>query len=305
MAERISTEILSIVAVVVWAVVTLGSAPAGASSLQENFNDYGASNIPLNGLNGGSGFGGAWASSGSDPVFVSLASGAGNNLGYRYDNTGNESDAVGSGADGAAGANGGTVNDFAARSVGSLSGTLWISILVRFENSTDDVYLWLDSGDLIGIEDQQAVVDYGGGVNIEGAGADDDDLPGSDPLFAVHTPHLLLLKVVFDSPGLAESYSFWVDPTLDGSEAGLGPALFNRAGINALAGALTNIGVAFSGSSGRLDAIRLSNDADGLLDVASPGFPVPALSRPGFGLLGLLLSLAAAYGISGRKEGRS
>jgi hypothetical protein len=100
---------------------------------------------------------------------------------------------------------------------------------------------------------------------------------------------------------LAESYRLWVDPSLDGTEASLGSPLFPRTGLNALAGSLTNIGVAFSGSGGTLDAIRLSNDADGLLDVASPAASVPALSQSGLGLLGLLLSLAAAYGISRRE----
>jgi hypothetical protein len=245
----------------------------------------------LNGLNGGSGFGGTqWASSGNDPVYVSLATGAGNNLSYGYDNTGNETDASGAGADGAAGDNGGTLTDIAVRSVGSLAGTLWISALVRYDSPTDDVYLWLDSGDLIGIEDQQAVLDYGSGVSIEGAGVDDDDLPGSDPVFAVNATHLLLLKIVFDAPSLADNYSFWVDPTLDGTEAGLGAPLFTRTGINALGGALTNVGVAFSGSGGRLDAIRLSNDADGLLDVANVPEPAPAL-----------LVLAGLVGIAARR----
>ena len=270
-----------------WQVTMLfGGAPAIAASMSEHFNDYGPSAVALNGLNGGSGWPGAWSSSGSAPIYVSLSAGDANNLSYPYDNTGNEANASAAGADGAAGDNGGTLTDRAIRSVGSLDGTLWISALVRYDSPTDDVNIWLDSADLIGIQDQQAVLDYGSSVDIEGTGADDDDVAGVDPVFAVDTTHLLLLKVVFNSPSLTDSYSFWVNPPLDGTEGGLGLPLFSRTGINALGGALTNVGIAFSGSGGRVDSIRLSNDPDGLTDVAAvPGPATGWLLMTGLALL--------------------
>jgi hypothetical protein len=95
--------------------------------------------------------------------------------------------------------------------------------------------------------------------------ANDTVAAGSD--FAEGTTHLLLSRLTIGADGNNDNLDFWVNPNLTGGEVGLGAPLLSFSGNDAFGTSLTNIGISFTGPLSQIDAIRISNAADGFAQV--------------------------------------
>lgn len=251
--------------------VVLGTGSAAhAATATEHFNDYGETRTDLIGRSGSeTGWVGPWANNASPDYHPGVR------LTYadpNYDNTPNGGNAD----DGAAGVIvGGGVNSgqVATRSFAApLTGTVWVSALLRYTEAAaasptvGEGLLWFDktanaTANFIAIRnnagDGQAVLRYAG----------TDTKIGS---FAKDTTHLLLARLTVGA--VNDSISFWVDPNLSGGEAGLPAPTLSTSGADAYGPALEDIGVSFAYDGSFIDAIRVSNDADGFARV----IPEPA-----------------------------
>ncbi len=160
----------------------------------------------------------------------------------------------------------------------ALTGTVWVSFLTRFANTTGESFLYLDRGQndsiYFGAVAQNPTIRFGSGAG--------DILTGSSTL-AVDQVHLLLARIVIDSVDANDSIDLWVNPNLASGVAGLGAANVASSGVDSVGTGLGAIGVGFRRDQTNLDAIRFSNDADGFAQVTS----VPEPSAAILALLGL------------------
>lgn len=258
-------------AVLVAGSIGLGASAAQSATIVENF-DYGDTSgnlsIPEPGRGTGTGgWGGGWFGDGS-PDYV-----ADRNLAYTasgYSNAGN--------GGGVAAQGGGDAGSIASRLFESpiTSGTVWISALAEISSNSGDALLWLrndphgPNANAVSIRGSVntagtgpvAYLRYGGNTNTQ-----------TTETYALDTAHLLLAKVDVNYDGTSDRIQFWVNPNLTGGEAGLGAPLLMGEGADMMA-AVAGVRVSFGNIGSALDAIRISNDADGFTQVTA--VPEPA-----------------------------
>jgi hypothetical protein len=268
-----------------------------AATVSEYFNDYGTVNGQLSGLAGGSGWSGAWTG------ITTLLYTAGTQVNYSatgYSTTGNASDAN----DGSATGSG--TGSIAYRQFTGMTGSIWLSVATTEPALTSDFLFWLDKTDTstAGTSRDFAALRGSTGVTPAAGGGPPEPLIELDAVldssnnvdFAINTPHLMLLRVDMNFSGSNDRVLFWVDPDLSGGEAGLGQTVGSTNGPVYLKNSsdcfgLTFDGIGLSSSTGgvAIDAIRISNDADGYT-FAATGVPEPScglLLATGVALLGL------------------
>ncbi len=141
--------------------------------------------------------------------------------------------------------------------------TVWVSALVQLDALGDNQQslLWLDSlgGDgsegWVGLaEDGTLQAQLGTSAVISGPGIGADQLDQA---------HLLLLRIEMNALGDEDHFDAWLNPDL----AELGPADLELDGRDLFGDLLEGLGASFGSGGGWLDAIRVSNEADGLWDV--------------------------------------
>ncbi|HEX7010548.1 MAG TPA: hypothetical protein VF184_11230 [Phycisphaeraceae bacterium] len=255
------------------AAASLGLASAAwAETITEYFNGYGESTVDLSGLGAaGDGWSTGWIDN-TNPDYV-----PGTQLTYTaagYSNAGNESGPD----DGAAVYGGGTAGSIVRRGVGEfpgLGGTIWVSALVRISEANGEVLLWLggsSANNYIAIRTGQVAFRYNGASQTGAA-------------VATNQTHLMLAKIQVNVDGDNDTIEYWFDPDLSGGEAGLGAAVFSGSGQHVFGQTtvegetvlldMSGIRLSFAGAGSTIDAIRISNDADGFLKVTS-AIPEPA-----------------------------
>jgi hypothetical protein len=236
----------------------------------ENFNNYGTSDTNVAGLGSAGGeFTGAWAGS-NNPDYA-----PGQNLNYfapGYNNTGNETGPE----DGAARQGGDpNVGNGAYRTLAGsgLTGTIWASALARVDG-IGRVSFRFDDPRVVGPIYAQL---RGTGDGMVSASITYDNLTITDTSspdrFLASETHLMLIRLGIDP--VTTTFALWVNPDLSGGEAGLSTPLYNvSAPTNDMIGpTLQDVGVGFFGTGETslrlLDAIRLSNDIDGFIQVTA------------------------------------
>ncbi len=268
--------------------LTLGLIPFLASlatlhgqAIVENFNDYGDTRVDLLNLGtAGGGWAGPWQNS-FRPDYLPGARLTYNQPGYAYNsaNLAGATHGVASYHDGTGSQSGQVARRAFAE---PLTGTVWISFLAHIDgpaaNNTEggapinpDVIFWLNHGqspaNFVALRSQVDETKPNG-YRVAGvsrfAGAD-TFAEGSD--FAEGTTHLMLSRLTINADGNNDNLDFWVNPDLTGGEAGLGIPLLSFSGQNAYGSSLANIGVSLTGPLSQIDAIRISNDADGFAQV--------------------------------------
>jgi hypothetical protein len=261
------------------------TAAVNAATMTEYF-DYGdipVANMlgpaPSLGLNGGSGWGGAW----QVPTTPSSTA----NVSYAPNSTIVFNNAYYSGAGNLSGATHGVamssttdnVSYRAARSFPTaLTGTIWISMLVRHgSNTTGDALIWLYTP---GAATEAAVNTFiglrsGDQPNLRYIGA----TTTASELTSANTSLLYLARISIDASGSNDALDFWVKKETDdiSSVEALGVPLLSKSTGNPFGAGLEKM--AFSGVGGSADTIydslRVSNDANAF-DVVRVGVPEPA-----------------------------
>lgn len=257
--------------------IAVASSNANAATVVEYFNNYGsnAASLASQGSAGG-GWSGGWGGSNA-PGYQN-----GQGLTYSatgYANTGNES---GSNDGGSLWGGTGGGGDVASRALATgLTGTVWISALTkqnRGSDTTAESKLWIDQGDVdtsyVGLVNREAAINTGSG-----------DTFGTST-FANNTTHLFLLRLVLDGSGSDDSLDFWINPDLSTGVGGLGTADNSISGSDFFGTSLDGIGVSFRRQNSMIDAIRISNEANGFDLVTNP---VPEPSSVALWLTGALL----------------
>jgi MYXO-CTERM domain-containing protein len=244
---------------------------ASAATVTESFDTYGASSASLSGLGSASG---AWSTGWIDnaaPTYYPNVPLTLNKTGYS--NLDNGVGAAGYGTTGNAGST-------ARRGLTypGLNGTVWVSALAQISTG-GDALLWFGGStapsNFVGLRSGVAAFKYNGGTQLNGASV------------TLNTPHLLLAKVQVGGGSAADSIDIWLDPDLSTGEAGLPTASFSGSGSQifgsdgSTALDMSGIKVSFNLTGSYIDAIRISNDADGFTQVTM--VPEPAA----MGLLGL------------------
>jgi len=248
---------------------------ASAAFLTDYFNGYGATNADLNTKGAaGSGWAGGWTGT-AEPDYQ-----ANNQLTYGgvgYSNAGNNS----AGTDGRAHFGGGNSNSLATRNFSTgMNGTVWVSWLtsnegnnlyaaqLSFDGSFNNYFRILDSasgGGVIG--NRQGVFN---GVVVNPSLVD-------MPAYTDNTTGLLLAKIDMNYSGALDRITMWLNPNLTSGLGSIGSGFVLGSGVDVFGPTLDSVSVSFSRSFGAIDAIRVSNDADGFFDVT--GFveaPLPA-----------------------------
>ncbi len=87
----------------------------------------------------------------------------------------------------------------------------------------------------------------------------------------------MLLRIVLDGSGSDDTLDFWMNPDLTSGAGGLGIPDNSISGSDFFGTALDGIGVSFRRDNSTIDAIRISNDADGFAQVTSVPEPSTAL----------------------------
>ena len=264
------------------AIGLLALAPSARSAVAvEYFNDYGTTSptgLVSGGLNGGSGWSGAWQGGASNSYFQAANptySGTG------YSDTGNDN-----GADDGV-ARGSSTSSIAYRNLadGGMGGTIWLSAIVN-QTASGDMLLWLDktnttaSGvdrDFVALRGStgtspagdntpEAVMSYNGGT----------DLTSSTVNFAAGT-HLFLVRIDMNYSAALDRVSFWINPDLTGGEAGIGTAIYTAGTLDTFGTVFDGIGISSDGTQSTIDAIRISNESNGF-NFVTTGIPEPSLS---------------------------
>jgi len=289
-----------LVAAVATMALSGGVAPGGAAS--EHFNGYGTSEVNLGGLGAaGDGWAGGWvggASSGRPFYKPSVQLGLG---ALGYSNDGNDSGA-GDGAAGSGTTAGGPAYN---RTFDSpMTGTIWMSVLMAGDGTA-------------GTEEGGHLYVRGGNTNcyigmrrgttspptpIVSLRAPDNsglwtDWNYGDPL-SEGDANLFLVKI--EQSAGADAFSMWVNPDLSGGEAGLGTPVSELTTLDWLpAAGMTGVGLGFYKNTTIVDAIRVSNDADGynvVLGITDDGAaPIPEPAS-------MLLVLVGACGVLRRRR---
>jgi hypothetical protein len=277
---------------------------AKAATVVEFFNNYGNDGNLKGKGTAGDGWQGAWA--GTEPVtpgsVLAPQYDAGVSLNFgsvNYDNSANETGTDDGLANRGAG---GTGAHYAARALATgMTGTVWVSALGRYTSNTADAILTLDTTagtgtSFVPIRDRDAVMrtTIVGGTAITdtnefGAG-------GADNVYAADSTYLMLVRIQMNVSGpsnVNDQVDFWIFdndaatttvPALPSTAAGL-PAnpSFSKLG-DFYGGTFDAVGVSFEDAGSQIDAIRLSNDANGFEQVTT-AVPEPgALSALALGL---------------------
>ena len=252
-----------------FASVSTNAAPTnGSARVYEYFNNYGSNGLDrLSGLGGGGGWLSSWLNDTADTVSYN----AGMQTAYDVSDYSDSGNLAGPSHGRALMSPGDNPDIIIRRSVAvPLKGTVWLSCLVRHEdNAVGDMRLWFDTvtpgneaDTFVGLrEGDVPTMRYGG-----------TELTGVD-LLSARKDLLLLVKVVLDVSGAADSLSFWVRTEQDDirTEAHLGPALLATNGVDILGEALTYIGLSGgSGMNANVDALRISDGPTAFQDVVEP-----------------------------------
>lgn len=248
----------------------------------EHFNACAATNRNVVGLNGGSGWSGAWeaATAPGKAQFVVGTQLVSTSQGVYFSNAGNSNTADSGCARWQAAGSAIVARPFAE----GLNGTIWISALAQLTGG-DRAYIWLDaragvnggnSGTFFGLDGE------GGALTMR---FNDTSAPYAEifvpAAIATGTPHLLLARVELNHAAGDDRVAFWCDPDLSGGEAGLGaPAILSTsiATGDALGDTLDAIGIQLEDRDGDgvgslVDAIRVSSLPNAFHDVTAPPTP--------------------------------
>jgi len=301
--------------------LSLSLACTASVLITEDF-DYGeldgTNNISIDGLNGGSGWSGAWSAgfAGDPGEFYSLE-----NLTVstsNYTNTGapvdndefNLGGDIGGSFSQQDGGADGAPDNAGIRSFSAQTGTTWISVLMQsggdefnrvtrlyinppaapsFDNNTGNYFGLQGAGTESAPEPHNAVANISGN-NTNAASAAKD------------TPHLFVAKLETDVSASNDRLSLWFDPTIASqTESGLGTADFVSADTADIWGSsITNIAlhVRQQRGAGFIDSLRISGvDGDGGVQEVLSGAPIP---EPGS--FALALGLASLTGIALRRR---
>lgn len=257
---------------------------AHAAFVEEYFNGYGSGDVNLSGLGStGGGWAGAWAND-TGPNYQ-----GGSQLTYTatgYSNLGNSSGTT----DGRAHEGGGATTNIATRTLATgMTGTVWVSALMSDEGGADfAAALVLDVGAATtnslriveqGTDTDQRSTFYNGAENQPGAGV-------GMGAYVDGTVGLLLVRVDMDHNGSGhDRVTAWFNPDLSGGQSTIGSGFLVGETVDVFGPTFDGLGVAFSRGNGVIDAIRISNDANGfqLVTTAVPEPTAPAL----LGCLGL------------------
>lgn len=268
---------------------------ARAATFTEYFNDYGTTNQNLSGRNGGTGWSGAWTGN----TAVQYVAGAQ----AVYSATGYSSAGNDTGSNDGAVRGGGT--PLLANRTMSLTGTIWYSAVVTQTATGVDTLLWLDKADTVTTGTTREFVSLRGSTGLTGGAGTppepeisyegtDDNSSSTD--LAINTPHLVLLRIDINYSGALDRIRYWIDPNLSGGEAGLGLTVgstngpkYAKSSLDAYGATFDGIGISTTSSGNTVDAIRLSNEADGFIFVTT-GVPEPlSAASLTLGAAGLLL----------------
>lgn len=257
---------------------------ARATFVTEYFNNYGESRQALSTVNSpeAPGWAGDWI--GDRAVDYKPA----DNLSIvrpGYDNAGNET----SNNDGAAGHGGGFAGNTVVRKIDvnpllagqqGMTGTIWVSALVRQFAKGTDVLLHLDypdgPGNYIALAGSTGIKAPFDGVPEPIMQYANETFTTSEADLPIDATYLLVAKIVMNSSADgADSLEFWVDPPM-ASEAALGVPVYSRDTVDAFGGEFSGVGISFGVpfpfvAGGRLDALRMSNDADAFDDIRGVG----------------------------------
>lgn len=254
-----------------WTVSSDGS--ARAATAYDHFNDYGETRFDLLG-NAGSesdGWAGPWENNGAPDYYPGVQL---NYSALGYTNAPNQSD-LNDGAAGISEGGGITASSVATRSfTAGLTGTVWVSALGthtlsdQVPGETGNVLFWFDKAGVAANNDFMAI--RGEVAHLRFLGVNQ-----STGSFPIDETHLLLAKIELDVSGANDAISFWVNPDLSGGEAGLPAPTLSASGADAYGAALDNIGVSFVYNGSFIDAIRVSNEADGFAKVVAPAATPP------------------------------
>ncbi len=269
--------------------IGLTGVSAQAATITEYFNNYGTSDLAANGLGAAvGGWAGAWISGTNYANYKANTalsySGSGYTASLNQTDTNDGTLAAGSAAG---------VGNVSFRSLSpAMTGTVWVSSLVSVAANGKDILMAMDtssintnfvalrgstgtdSGNTLKVP--EPVIKYNNGTDS-----------GNNLTFAAGTTHLFLLKIVMNYSGTSDSVDFWVDPTL-GASAPTSAAIYSKNVADVFGVDFGGVGFSFASGGGSVDAIRISNDTDGYVQVT--GIPEPALGLLTW--LGLTLPLA-------------
>jgi len=258
---------------------------ASAGTIVEYF-DYGsASGTNLTGHGGKDGdWSTGWEPAEATPDYYPNVNLTYDAIGYSNDGNGPNTGAVG------ADAGGGSAGSKAKRGITypGYKGTVWISALVKVADNSSDALLWLggsNSNNFVAIRGKDLVLRYNG-----------VDSKTAAPVIADQT-NLFLVKVVVGEGSAPDSVDFWFNPDLSQGEQGLPQPALSGSGSHIFGMAdgdyldLSAVQVSLAKVGSYIDAIRISNDADGFMKVTA--VPEPAVA----GLAGVI-----SLGVLGRRH---
>ncbi len=266
-------------------------AVASAAYISEYF-DYGDTQVNLDGLGGGFGWGGDW-------VRTAGYGGAGDYTKYipstnlssvtpGYENLDN----VGGSAGGAS-----RLNRTTWRSTGGLDGTIWLSLLLRFNAGFDQGHSVVSFNPTL--SDESAVpnrfsVRPGNSGNTPQNFTYDGvttTVPSSTFNFVTNQTYLMMVRIVVDETGANDRLDIWTHVGNATSIAALGTPDFSQADADVFGSSLNTFGIVVRDT--RIDAIRISNAANAFSFATTGVIPEPAT--------GLLLALG--FGVAVRRRG--
>src|SRR5690606_12162770 len=172
---------------------------------------------------------------------------------------------------GAAGYGGGNAGNITSRLFDeTMTGTIWVSALAQVTSNSGDVVLWFrddphgPNANFIALRGSATGIDTAPAAVLR-YGASDNSV--STDTFALNTTHLLLARSPVDHQDDLDRIEFCVNPDLSGGEAGLGAPLLSDDGASVFDNGVAGARLSFEIAGGVIDAIRISNDADGFTDV--------------------------------------
>jgi hypothetical protein len=274
-----------LVAILFGAGILCASAVASAAYISEYF-DHGDTQVNLDGLGGGFGWGGDWVrtagygSAGDYTKYMPTT-----NLGSAvpgYENLDN----VGGSAGGAS-----RLNRTTWRSTGGLDGTIWMSMLIRFNQGFDSGHSVISFNAL---HSDETTVPNRFSVRPGNAGNTPQNfiynnvlttVPSSTFNFVTNQTYLMMVRIVIDETGTNDRLDIWTHVADATSIATLGTPNFSQADADVFGLSLNTLGLVVRDT--RFDAIRISNAANAFRFVTTGIIPEPA-SAVLLGLAGLL-----------------
>jgi len=276
MIHKMTRSLLAAVLAAAW----LGciAIPAGAAVIAtEYFNGYGATDLTMEAIPDGGGFGwtSEWGAANIGTDDNEYRAGANLTISKPgYDNSENLSGTT-HGAVGFDANNAGPSTS--ARTLNTTATTVWFSALVSRGNATSHALLWIDTthggdgNDFIGLLSGEYEMRYNNVTTT------------NNVLVTANTTYLVLGKAEIDVSGNNDRLSFWFDPDLTGGEAGLGSPTASAEDADTFGTSIDGIGVMMT-NEGLLDAIRVGTT---YADVIPEPSSVCLLAAGLLGLIGL------------------